>query len=96
MLNKCFTKPHISCSCKHAIYFEHCPDSIKHNCEFKYFYNTSVVPSIPEVVSRYFSQHGQQEKYICSEFFNLARPFPIHQYVLVNRSVLCNCEIESK
>ena len=36
-----------------------------------------------------------QKKSIFFMTFNLGKPQPIHEYVMVNRSILCDCEIES-
>lgn len=83
-------------SCASSLFFDLPLNVIKENCEFEYYYNTTVPPSVLDggdkiVLANILSE----KKLICSENYNLATPLPSHDYVLVNRSILCNCEIES-
>ena len=65
-------------------------------CQFKYFYNTTVTPSVLDsgshiVLGNMLSPKGL----VCSNNFHMAHPVPSYLYVLVNRSLLCNCHLES-
>jgi hypothetical protein len=83
-------------SCESALYFNLPEEIIQKYCEFKYFFNKTVTPSIldggPQII---LANILNQKKLICNRNFNLAEPLPSHEYVLLNRSILCNCEIES-
>ena len=35
------------------------------------------------------------KRLVCSKDFHMAHPMPSHPYVLVNRSILCNCDLQS-
>ena len=35
------------------------------------------------------------KRLVCSEHLHMVHPVPSHPYVLVNRSLLCNCHLES-
>ena len=35
------------------------------------------------------------KRLICKKDFPMARPLPSHSYVLVNRSILCNCDLQT-
>ena len=70
--------------------------TIKDNCIFDYYYNkTDVKPSILDggyeiVLANWPSFKG----IVCSTHNNIPIEVPSHPYVLLNRTVLCNCIIE--
>lgn len=83
-------------SCESALYFNLAEEVIQENCEFKYYFNKTVTPSVLDGGNQIvLANILNQKKLICRENYNLAQPLPSHEYVRVNRSILCNCEIES-
>ena len=77
-----------SYSCESAIYFNLTADIIRNNCNFDFYYNkTDITPTVLD---------GGDE-IILANWLNNYIPvkIPSHPYVLVNRSVLCNCSIEA-
>ena len=83
-------------SCASLIYFNLGPDTIKENCKFTYYYNkTDIIPTVLEGGNKIILANWPNDKhFIC----NVNNDIPVnifsHPYVLVNRSVLCNCSIE--
>ena len=81
-------------SCESAIYYNLSKEVINEYCSFKYFYNSTVMPSVldggPQILLAYTSG-----KYFCTYASDMAHPVPSHDYVLVNRSILCNYHMES-
>ena len=85
-------------SCASAIYFNLDPKIITENCEFIFYYNkTDVKPA---------RLHGRQQiilanwpsyrKKKCVHNNNILINIPSHPYVLLNRSILCNCDLEAE
>ena len=76
-----------------AIYCNLSKEVINEYCSFKYFYNTTVMPSVldggPQILLANILTP------ICTYASDMACPVPSHDYVLVNRSMLCNCHMES-
>ena len=83
-------------SCESAIYYNLSKEVINEYCSFKYFYNTTVMPSVldrgPQIL---LANILTPKRLICTYASDMAHPVPSHDYVLVNRSMLCNCHIES-
>ena len=83
-------------SCESAIYYNLSKEVINEYCSFKYFYNTTVMPSVldggPQIL---LANILTPKRLICTYASDMARPVPSHDYVLVNRSILCNCHMES-
>ena len=84
-----------SYSCESAIYFNLATDLIKNNCNFDFHFNkTGVTPTIldggDETVLTNWPKH-----ITCNVNNDIPVKIPSHPYVLVNRSVLCNCGIEA-
>ena len=72
-----------SYSCESAIYFNLTTDIIKSNCNFDFYFNkTDVTPTVLD---------GGDEIVLANWLIRI----PNHLYVLINRSVLCNCGIEA-
>ena len=83
-------------SCESAICFNLTKEIINTYCTFHYFYNISVMPSILDGGSQILLANIMTPKWlICMYASDMARPVPSHNYVLVNRSMLCNCHMES-
>ena len=83
-------------SCESAIYYNLSMEVINDYCTFKYFYNTTVMPSVldggPQIL---LANLLTPKRLICTYASDMARPVPSHDYVLVSRSMLCNCHMES-
>ena len=83
-------------SCESAIYYNLPREVINEYCTFQYFYNTTVMPSVldggPQIL---LANILIPKRLICTYASDMARPVPSHNYVLVNRSILCNCHMES-
>ena len=85
-------------SCASAIYFNLESDVIKANCEFQYYYNKTNIK--PTVLNGGFqiilANWPAYRKIMCSHNNNIPVNIPGHPYVLMNRSILCNCDIGSR
>ena len=86
-----------SYSCERAIYFNPTTDIIKNNCNFDfYFIKTDVTPTILDGGYEIVLANWPNDKHIIYNLNNgISVKIPSHPYVLVNRSVLCNCRIEA-
>ena len=92
-----FLVKHISKhSCESAIYYNLSKEVISEYCSFKYFYNTTIMPSVldggPQIL---LANILTPKRLICTYASDMACPVPSHDYVLINRSILCNCHMES-
>ena len=72
-------------------------DIIKNNCDFDFYFNkTDVTPTVLDGGDEIVLANWPNDKHIIC---NINNDIPIkilsHPYVLVNRSVLCNCRIEA-
>ena len=86
-----------SYSCESAIYFNLDTDIIKEICNFRFYYNkTDITPTVLDGGNEIILANWPNDKHIISTTNNNI-PVKIlsHPYVLVNRSVLCNCGIET-
>ena len=83
-------------SCESAIYFNLDIDIIKSNCDFKFYYNkTDVTPTVLNGGNEIIIANWLDDKHIiCTINNDIPIKIPRHPYLLVNRSVLCNCSIE--
>ena len=84
--------------CASALYFQLDKQTIKENCIFNYYYNkTDVKPSILdggyEIV---LTNWPSYKRIVCSTHNNIPIEIPSHPYVLLNRTILCNCIIEAE
>ena len=85
-------------SCENAIYFNLDAETIKENCKFKFFYNkTDITPTVLAGGNGIILANWPNNKHIiCNINNDIPVRIPSHPYVLVNRSVLCNCGIEAE
>ena len=85
-----------SYSCESAIYFILTMDIIINNCNFDfYFNNTEVMPTVLDGGNEIILANWPNDKcIICNINNDMPVKIPSHPYVLVNRSILCNCRIE--
>ena len=84
-------------SCKSAIYFNLHSNIIKENCNFTYyFYNTNIKPAMLDGRNEIILENLPKDKCIeCNINNDIPARIPSFPHVLLNRSVLCNCEIEA-
>ena len=83
-------------NCESAIFYNLTSDVVYSVCQFKYFYNTTVTPSVLDGGSHILLANMLSPKrLVCSQNFHMAHPVPSFPYVLVNRTLLCNCHLES-
>ena len=93
-----FIVKHISSySCVSAIYFNLTTDIIKNNCDFDFYFNkTNIPPTVLDGGDEIVLANWPNDKHIiCNINNDIPVKIPSHPYVLVNRSVLCNCRIEA-
>ena len=83
-------------TCESALFFSKNNVTITQTCEFKYFYNTTIIPSVLDGGSQIvLANMVNSKKLTCSNLNNLGSPLPSYKYVTVPRSILCNCQIVS-
>ena len=85
-------------SCERVIYFDLGTDIIKENCEFQYYFNkTNVKPSVFDGRHEIILANWPNTKYVtCNDNHNYPIRIPSHLYVLLKRTVLCNCAIHAE
>ena len=84
-------------SCESTIYFDLDKDIIKQNCDFMFYYNkTDITPVLDGGNEIILANWPNYKDIICTINNDIPIEIPSHPYVLVNRSVLCNCGIEAK
>ena len=85
-----------SYSCESAIYFNLTTDIIRNKCNFDFYYNkTDVTPTVLDGGDEIILANWPNDKHIiCNINNDIPVKIPSHPYVLVNRSILCNCGIE--
>ena len=85
-------------SCASAIYFNLESDVIKANCEFQYYYNkTDIKPTVLHGGFQIIlANWPNYRKIMCSHNNNIPINIPGHPYMLMNLSILCNCDIEAE
>ena len=85
-------------SCASAIYFNLDQKIIKENCEFIFYYNkTDVKPAVPDGRQQIIlANWPSYKKIMCAHNNNVLINIPSHPYVLLNRSILCNCDLEAE
>ena len=84
-------------SCARAIHFDLGPEIIKENCELDFHFNkTDIRPTALVGHPIILANWPSYKKVMCSYNNNIMVSIPSHPYVLMNRSVLCNCDIEAE
>ena len=85
-------------SCTSVIYFNLESDVIKANCEFQYYYNkTDIKPTVLDSGFQIIlANWPNYRKIMCLHNNNIPINTPGHPYVLMNQSILCNCDIEAE
>ena len=82
-------------SCESAIFYNLPREIILQNCDFKYYYNITVQPSVLDggthlVLANMFNE----KRLICSYDQGLAKSLPTSPYALVSRNILCHCHLQ--
>ena len=96
--NELFVVKHkTSYSCESVIYFNLNIDIIKENCDFKFYYNkTDIIPTVLDGGNEIILANWPNNKHIiCTTNNDIPVRIPSHPYILVNRSISCNCGIEA-
>ena len=83
-------------SCTSTIYLE--SNLIKANCEFQYYYNkTDIKPTVLDGGFQIILANWPNYRNImCLQNNKIPINIPGHPYVLMNQSILCNCDIEAE
>ena len=86
-----------SYNCESVIYFNLTADSIRNNCNCDFYYNkTDVTPTVLDGGDEIILATWPNDNHIiCNINNDIPVKIPSHPYVLVNRSILCNCSIEA-
>ena len=81
--------------CASAVYFN-LNNEIKQNCNFNYYFNkTDITPSVLEGGQQIIlANWPSYKRIICTYNNNIPVSILNHPYVLLNRNILCNCDIE--
>ena len=91
-------KSKIRYSCTSTIYFNLQLNVIRANCEFQYYYNkTNIKPTkLDGGFQIILANWPNYSKIMCLHNNNIPINIPGHPYVLMNQSILCNCNIETE
>ena len=83
-------------SCESVIYFNLNTDTIEEKCNFKFYYNkTDITLTVLDGGNEIILANWPNDEYIiCNINNDIPIKIPSHPYMLVSRSVLCNCGIE--
>ena len=83
-------------SCASSIFHNSPPEIVTNNCKFLYYYNTTVTPSVLDGGHQILLANMlSSKKLVCAQDHALATPLPKTDFVLVNRSILCNCHLDA-
>ena len=85
-------------SCASAIYFNLDPEIIKENCQFKFYFNktdmkATMLDGRHQII---LASWPSYKKIRCVHNNNIPINIPSHPYVLLNKSILCNCDLEAE
>ena len=84
-------------SCASTVYFNSNHD-IKENCDFYYYHNkTDITPSVLDGGKQTIvANWPNYKRIICTYNNNIPVDIPSHPYMLLDRNILCNCDIEAE
>ena len=84
-------------SCVSAVYFN-LNHEIKQNCNFDYHFNkTDITPSVLDGGQNIIlANWPTYKRLICTYNNNIPVNIPSHPYVLLDRNILCNCDVEAE
>ena len=85
-------------SCASAIYFNLNSEVIKENCDFKFYFNkTDVKPAVLDGGHQIIlANWPSYKRIICTHNNNIPTDISSPPYVLLDRNILCNCNIEAE
>ena len=93
-----FAKSKNKYSCTSTIYFNLGSDIIKESCEFNFYFNESDVK--PAVLDGGYqiilANWPSYKRIIFAHNNNIPLNIPSHPYALLNRSILCKCDMEAE
>ena len=83
-------------SCASAIFYDLGPEEVVLKCQFDYIYNTTMPPTVLDggrslLLANF---HGPQSLKCNSKNEGLPKPTPKHVYAVVDRSFLCDCQLD--
>ena len=83
-------------SCASAIFYYLGPEEVVHKCQFEYIYNTTMPPTVLDggrllLLANF---HGPRSLKCNSKNGGLPKPAPEHVYAVVDRSILCDCQLD--
>ena len=84
-------------SCESVVCFNLDTETIKDNCNFKFYYNkTNISPTVLDGGNEIILANWLNDRHIlCNINNDIPVKIPSHPYILINRSVLCNCGIKA-
>lgn len=83
-------------SCASALFHDLPLPTIMANCEFAVLYNSTVIPAVLDGGTSLILANIEAQKDLeCDTNFPLSMALPQHSYVMLNRSVLCFCDINA-
>ena len=84
-------------SCASAVYFN-LNNQVKQNCNFNYYFNkTDITPSVLDGGQQIILANWPNYKRIIYTYNNnIPVSIPSHPCVLLDRNILCNCDIEAE
>ena len=84
-------------SCASAVYFNSIHD-IKENCDFYHYHNrTDITPSVLDGGKQIIlANWPNYKRIVCTYNNNIPVNVQSHPYVLLDRNILCNCDIEAE
>ena len=84
-------------SCTSAVYFN-LNHQIRQNCNFNYYFNkTDITPSVLDGGQQIIlANWPSYKRLICTYNNDIPVNIPSCPYVLLNRNILCNCNIEAE
>ena len=83
-------------SCASAIFYNLGPEEVVHKCQFDYIYNTTMPPTVLDSGRSLLlaNFHGPCSLKCNSNNRGLFKPAPKHVYAVVDRSFLCDCQLD--
>ena len=83
-------------SCARAIFYELGPEEVVHKCHFDYIYNTTMPTTVLDSGQSLLlaNFHGLRSLKCNSKNGGLLKPAPEHVYTVVDRSCLCDCQLD--
>ena len=82
-------------TCESILYYNHNADLISNHCDFNFYLNKSILPSVLDGGSQIILANFEAEKGLqCSS--KITNKLPTASYFLADRSITCSCTLESQ